>query len=104
MRFSGIAKSIANCSGLDAGIFRFGIQFDNVVEIFRPVYDHGHVAALSSQTGATSSRKQRRSELPTRGNRLDDVLLGSGINHPDRHLTVVGAVGGIKRFTASIEA
>src|SRR5436305_269437 len=75
-----------------------------MVEIFRPVDDHSNVAALSRKTSAASSRMQRRSELPTGGYGFDHVLLGLGNDHPDRYLAVVGAIGGIERLAAGIEA
>jgi hypothetical protein len=60
---------------LNSCVFFVRVQFNNVVQVFRPIDNHGDIATLSSQTGATTSRKDWRAE-PVASSDGPDYVIG----------------------------
>src|SRR5215831_12221650 len=98
-----IPKCVADRPRLNASTLLLGIEFDNVVHVFRPIDDHRNVAALTCQTCSTASRQQWGAESSTYRNRLNNILPGLGNDHTNRNLPVIGAVRRIERSAARIE-
>src|SRR4029077_19455827 len=63
----------------------------------------GSIAGLTSQTRSPTTWQHRRVKAPAERNRLDDVLNGSGDDHANRRLPVVGGVSRIQSPAARVK-
>ncbi len=102
--FGGIAQPVEHDARLNPRELSRRIQFQNRVHVFGEVHDHGHIAALSGKTGPASPGKNRCAQFPAGGHRGRDIRLIQGQNQANRHLAVVGSVGGVQGAGSLVEA
>src|SRR5262249_40608192 len=73
------------------------------IDVLRQVHDDGHVAALAGEAGAAAAREDRRAVRPAHLHGGLDIVRVAGNDDANRHLPVVGGVGGVERAAAGIE-
>ena len=95
---------IENTARLRSAKSFLGVDINDMVHVFGKVDNHGHIAALAGETGATSAGENRR----TMGSRQRTAVSTScnmpGNHDADRHLAVVRSVGGIERACSFIKS
>jgi hypothetical protein len=100
----GVAEPVDHHAGLDPGEAAVGVDLQDAVHVPGHVEDHGDVAGLPGQARAGAAAEQRRAELPAGGHRGLHVVGVGREDDPDRHLPVVGGVGGVQGAAARVEA
>ena len=81
----------------------FRIDPQNVVHVFGKIHDHRNVAALTTQACSAAARKDRRSVLARQAHGRFHILHMSRHNDANRHLAIIGAIGGIERPRPFVE-
>jgi hypothetical protein len=104
MFFGGGAQMVKNDSGLHAGDAADGIDFENLRHVPGEIENDGDVAALSGERGAAATAEKRSSELAANLDCGDHIIRVAGKHNADRHLAIVGAVGGVEGAGAAVEA
>src|SRR5580704_16963574 len=104
MLFGGVAQSIEHDSGLHASEAARGINLEDLRHVLRKIKDNGDVAALTGERCAAAAAEQWGAEFTADRDGGENVMLVAGQNDADRHLAVVGAVGGVERAAAVVEA
>ena len=74
------------------------------MHVLGEIHHDGDVAALPGQAGAAAARENRRAVASRRGHRRHDVVDRPRDDDADRHLPVVGTVGGVECPAAGVEA
>jgi hypothetical protein len=100
----GGAEMIEDDTGLNARNPALGIEFKDVRHVLREVEDDGYIAALAGKRGPATAAENRSSMLTAGRDGGDDVVVVAGNNDANRYLAVVGAVAGIERAAAIVEA
>ena len=90
------AEDVEHRARLDPRQLRRGVDREDLVEVLRPVDDDGDVAAAAGQARAAAAREDRGAAPAADGDRLDHVVDVLRDHDADRHLAVVGAVGGVE--------
>jgi hypothetical protein len=98
------AEAVQNDSRFYAGDAPRRIDVDDASHVLRKVEDDGGVATLSGKRRASAASKQRSAVVAAKGNGGEDIFFVAGNYNADRNLSVVGAVGCIKRAAARVEA
>ncbi len=80
------------------------INRHDLIEVFRQVHHHRNVAALPGQTRSRPRAKEGARHAFRETDGLSDVLDIARNNHANRHLTIVRAIGRIKRPVTVAEA
>jgi hypothetical protein len=99
-----IEKFIGDDTWLDARLFLLGVESENVVKVFGAINDNSYVAAVTRQTGAAAARLHWRTVAATQRDGLHHIVGAAWHDYANRHLPIVGTIGGIKRQTAIIKA
>jgi hypothetical protein len=94
---------VINDAWLNPHDFSVRISFDQVIQVFRKIYDHRHVAALSSQASSAASAGNRNTEFPADCDCFNDIRFGARNDNADRYLPIVGAICRVKRTTSVIK-
>jgi hypothetical protein len=94
-------------AGHDAGLHPrrepLRIEVHDPVHVLREIKNHGHVAALAGQARAAAARQHRRAEFAAGRQGGLHVGLVQRHHQADRHLPVVGGIGGVERARAAVE-
>ena len=98
------AQHVEDHARLDPGEPALRVHCQHPVEVLREVDHDGDVAALPGQAGAAAAGQHRHPGLAAARHRGDHVLGAPGNDHADRHLPVVGGVGGVRAAAAGVEA
>ena len=98
-----VAHGVEDDAGLHPGLPRSGSSSMQPVVVLRHVHDDGDVAALPREAGAAAARQHRRLEPAAKLQRLQDVFLAARQHDADRHLAVVGGIGGVEGAAAVVE-
>jgi hypothetical protein len=84
--------------------FPLGVDFQNAIDVLGKIDHHCHVTALTGQAGAAAARDDRRPVPVTGRHGFDHVVDAARNHHADRHLTIVGGVGGVESPAAIVES
>jgi hypothetical protein len=84
----------------DAGV---GVDGQDAVEVAARVEHDPGSAGVSGDAGARAARRERHTEFTGRRHRRDDVVRIAGGDHGERHLPVVGRVGGVQDAGRGVE-
>ena len=82
----------------------FGIDLEHPVHVLGEVHHDRDVAALPGQAGAAPAGDHRRAERARGRHGMHHVVQIARQDDADRHLAVVGAVGGVEGSAALVEA
>ncbi|HEX3818002.1 MAG TPA: hypothetical protein VHW03_06925 [Chthoniobacterales bacterium] len=104
MLLRGPAKIVEDRAGLDAAEPFFDVDLKHFVEVFRHVENDRGVATLARQTRATAAPGDRRAHLARDRNRGDDIGYRFRNDDADWSLSIIGAVGRVKRAAAIVES
>ena len=104
MLFRRVAEVVENHSGLDPGNAPLRVNFQNLVHVLGKVENDGDVAALTGERRATATAQNGSAILARQADRGYHVIDVARKDYSDGDLAVVGAVGGVQRTAAGIEA
>ena len=82
---------------------RVGVDRLDRVHVLRPVQHDRNVAARAAEAGTAAPGQYRHRVLPAHRNGFDGIVDVARYHHADRHLAVVGAVGGVRRPGTGVE-
>jgi hypothetical protein len=91
-------------SRLNSCNLSLGIKLKNVRHVLREIEHHGHIAALACERSPSAATEHRCTVLAASRNCGDYVIIVAGDDDPDWNLAVVGAIAGVERAAAIVEA
>jgi hypothetical protein len=100
----GSTKRIEDDSRFDASHAARGVDFENVRHVLRKVENDGGVATLTSERCAAAAGEQRSSVVAAECDGCKNVFFVAREYDSDGHLAVIGAIGGVERAAAGVEA
>ena len=99
-----VRELIADHPRLDPRHPAIGVDLDDPAQALGDVDHHRPVGRLARETGGAAARQDRGAMVVARRDGGDDVLGGLRHDHPERVLTVVGAVVRVDRAGSGVEA
>ena len=97
------AKNVEHGPRLNPSQLAVGVDGDNLIEIFGPIHDDGHIAAASREARSATAREDGSAANTGDFNRLDHVIDVAGDDNSDGDLAVIRAVGSVEGPAAGIE-
>src|SRR5579872_5452993 len=102
--FGGIAQIVEDHTRLYSCNPMRRIDFHDVGHVLTKIEHHGNVTTLSGERSSSAAAENGCAEFTGERDGRDDVINIARNNDSDRNLTIVGAIGGVKRAAAVIKA